>query len=235
MAELFHSPAELYVLTDVVDFSTTGKTVAAARLIMLVQELVKAQVGLIQLRDKQRTDRELILAGQLIAGLTENSSTKFIMNDRADLAVAMGADGVHLGQEDMSIAAARKIFAAERARNPKSRTCLIGVSTHSIEQARAAVADGADYIGVGPVFPSQTKSFKSQVGLELVRAVAAEITTPAFAIGGIDASNVDEIVAAGLRRVAVIGAVSRSDRPDEVVQKLIERLSIESGTVEKSE
>jgi len=138
------------------------------------------------------------------------------MNDRPDLALLAEADGVHVGQEELNVAAARRIVGAGR---------LIGVSTHSLEQARQAATDGADYIGVGPVFPSGTKAFAEFPGLELVRVVARETSLPAFAIGGITFENVGEIVRAGLRRVAVSGAVLNAADPQSAVAALRRRLT----------
>ena len=115
-----------------------------------------------------------------------------IVNDRPDLARLGRADGVHLGQEDLSVKDARAIVGPE---------ALIGVSTHRIEQARQAVLDGANYIGVGPTFPSGTKQFESSPALDFLRAVAAEIRLPAFAIGGITPGNLAEVLAAGIGRV----------------------------------
>ena len=102
---------------------------------------------------------------------------------------------------------------------------FVGVSTHSIEQARKAVIDGADYIGVGPVFESQTKSFDAHVGVELVAAVTSEISLPAFAIGGIDHSNVDQVTQTGCHRIAVSSAVCKADDPASAASELIQKLS----------
>ena len=121
------------------------------------------------------------------------------MNDRADIAVACGADGVHVGQEELSVADARRILGPEK---------LIGVSTHNLDQAQAAVLEGADYIGVGPVFASQTKSFSQHVGPGLVKEICDEVSLPAFAIGGIDLTNADQVAAAGCGRVAVTAVFS---------------------------
>ena len=140
----------------------------------------------------------------------------FVMNDRPDLAVLADADGVHVGQEELSVKDARTIVGADR---------LVGVSTHSIEQARQAVLDGADYIGVGPVFPSGTKQFDRLAGLELVRAVAAEVRLPAFAIGGITADNLPLVREAGLGRVAVSGAVASAADPGAAARRLLALLS----------
>ena len=187
-----------------------------AALIELVTQLVEANVSLVQLREKSLTDRQLVTVGRLIMKVTRGTKTRLIVNDRADLALAAGADGVHLGQEDVTVADARKIMGAAR---------LIGVSTHSIEEARQAVMAGANYIGVGPVFPSSTKSFEMLAGLELVEQVAAEIKLPAFAIGGIDETNIGEVIHAGISRVAISAAVVKAENPAAAACTLAERLA----------
>ncbi len=182
--------ARLYVLLD------GAASVDAFR--RLAEALLAAEVGVIQLREKRLADRELLERARLLAELTRDSQTLFVMNDRPDLAVLAGADGVHVGQDELSVKDARRIL------GPRG---LVGVSTHSLEQARAAVLDGANYIGVGPTFPSGTKQFAGFTGLELLRTVAAEIRLPAFAIGGITLENVGEVLATGIGRVAVSGAI----------------------------
>jgi thiamine-phosphate pyrophosphorylase len=135
------------------------------------------------------------------------------MNDRPDLAVLTDADGVHVGQEELTVRHARRIVGPNR---------LIGVSTHNIEQARKAVEDGADYLGVGPVFSSQTKAFPELAGLEFVRQVAEEIRLPWYAIGGINPENLPELLSAGATRIAISHAVCSSASPGEVLGKLKE-------------
>jgi thiamine-phosphate pyrophosphorylase len=137
------------------------------------------------------------------------------MNDRPDLAVLTDADGVHVGQEELSVRDARRIVGPSR---------LVGVSTHTLEQARQAVLDGADYIGVGPVFPSTTKNFTKLAGLDFVRQVAAEITLPAYAIGGITLENLDQVLECGARRVAVSGVICRADNPSEPATEIQRKL-----------
>ncbi len=170
----------------------------------LVKQLLQAEVDLIQFRDKRLNDCELVEIGLRLTKLTGPTKTRWIMNDRVDLAMASGAAGVHLGQEDLGVADARRIVGA---------AMIIGVSTHDLNQARQAVLDGANYIGVGPVFSSQTKSFESHPGLSLVEQVAQEIQLPAFAIGGINLGNVERVRQAGLERVAVQGGILRTDSP----------------------
>lgn len=204
--------AHLYVLVD-----ACGESSGFEKLKSLVSALVAAEVDLIQLRDKRLSDQELIAAGQLIADLTAKSKTMFVINDRADLCVAAGADGVHLGQSDLSVHQARMLLRPNQ---------FIGVSTHSLDQARQAVIDGADYIGVGPVFESQTKSFDSHVGVKLVSQVAGEVSLPAFAIGGIDASNVGSVVEAGCCRVAVSSAICGAADPEMAAVDLLGKLRL---------
>ena len=170
----------------------------------LSRSLVEAGVHVIQLRDKQLDDRRLLERARLLREVTRGSETLFIMNDRPDLAVLSQADAVHVGQEELSVKDVRTIVGPE---------ALIGVSTHSIEQARQAVLDGANYIGVGPTFSSGTKQFAKFPGLDLLRAVAAEIRLPAFAIGGVTPENLPEILATGITRVAVSGAIAGATDP----------------------
>jgi thiamine-phosphate pyrophosphorylase len=201
--------ARLYVLID-------GRPTVQA-FGELVQTLIAAGVDVLQLRDKQLADRELLDRACLLRNLTAGTKTLFIMNDRPDLAVLSQADGVHVGQEELSVDACRAIVGP---------SALIGVSTHSLEQARQAVLDGANYIGVGPTFPSLTKPFATDAlrGPELLRAVQAEIRLPAFAIGGVDLENVDSVLAAGCPRIAVSGGVLSADDPGMAAHELLARL-----------
>ena len=137
------------------------------------------------------------------------------MNDRPDLAVLAEADGVHIGQDELSVREARRIVGPHR---------LVGVSTHTIEQARQAVLDGADYLGVGPCFATSTKSFNQLAGLDFVRQVAAEITLPWFAIGGISPANITAVRAAGASRVAVSSAICSSPTPGRATIELLDEL-----------
>ena len=178
----------------------------------LAETLIAAGVHAVQLRDKKLNDRELLNRGRRLREITRNSSTLFIMNDRPDLAVLCNADGVHVGQEELSVKDARTIVGPQ---------ALIGVSTHTIEQARHAVLDGANYIGVGPTFPSATKSFPAFAGLEFVSQVAREIQLPAFAIGGITRENVRQVQAAGLNRIAVSASVTAAADPLRAAKELL--------------
>jgi len=138
-----------------------------------------------------------------------------VMNDRPDLAALVEADGVHVGQDELPVRDVRRIV------GPRM---LIGVSTHSLEQARQAVLDGASYIGVGPTFPSRTKAFASFTGLELLREAAAAIRLPAFAIGGITLDRLDDVLATGISRVAVSAAIAQAASPGAAAREFQRRL-----------
>ena len=221
-AETIFAPVSIYVLIDGCQWSKTCPANQSrvlendwrdSQLAKTVQALVDAKIDFIQLRDKSLSDRQLIAAGRVIAELTRDTQTQFIMNDRADIAVACGADGVHVGQDELSVADARRIIGPNK---------LIGVSTHSLDQARAAVLEGADYIGVGPVFASQTKSFSQQVGTALVKTICDEVSLPAFAIGGVDLTNANQVAAAGCGRVAVTAVYANGslDQYGQITQQL---------------
>ncbi len=181
----------------------------------VVRAALAGGAGVIQVREKKMSDRELILYGRLVREWTAAAGALYIMNDRPDLALLTDADGVHVGQDELTVREARRIMGPSR---------LVGVSTHTIEQARQAVLDGADYIGVGPVLPSKTKKFSHLAGLDFVRAVAAEISLPAYAIGGIDAENLDQVLAAGAQRVAVSSMICRAEAPAEATRTLLDKL-----------
>jgi thiamine-phosphate pyrophosphorylase len=184
----------------------------AAAFESIVRSLVEAGVGMLQLRDKRLDDRELVDRARQLRQLTRGTATLCIINDRADIAAAVDADGVHLGQEDLSFKDARSIV------GPRM---LIGVSTHNIGQARAAVLDGANYLGSGPTFASNTKAFDMFAGLDYLREVSSEIRLPTFAIGGIAAGNLADVLATGISRVAVGGAVTAGTDPGCAARELL--------------
>ena len=183
--------ARLYFVTD----ANTSKHA--------LSEAIAGGVDVLQLREKDAPDEEILAAAETFRAVCDEHGALFIVNDRPDLALAAGADGVHVGQDDEPLASVR-----ERV----GRETLIGVSTHSREQLAAALETDADYICVGPVYATPTKPDYPAVGLELVRQAADAVTRPWFAIGGIDGANVTEVAAAGARRVAVVRAIR--DAPD---------------------
>jgi thiamine-phosphate pyrophosphorylase len=181
----------------------------------VIEESLANGVDVIQLREKSLGSQAFLEYARQVRRLTLDANALLIINDRPDIAALCDADGVHLGQEDFSVADARKIIGPDK---------LIGRSTHSLEQAQAAVLDGADYLGVGPVFSSGTKEFSEQAGLEYVRQAAAEIAIPWFAIGGITEENVDQVLEAGAKRIAVCGAICGASEPGYAASRLAQKL-----------
>ncbi|MEE3368785.1 MAG: thiamine phosphate synthase [Planctomycetota bacterium] len=200
--------ARLYVLID------AGRGIDA--MICLAQCLVEAGVHVLQLRDKSLSDERLVVAARELRRVTANQQTLFIVNDRPDIALLSRADGVHVGQEELGVKDVRAVVGPEM---------LVGVSTHSIQQARDAVIEGASYLGCGPTFPSRTKQFSEFAGLEFLEKTGAEIGLPAFAIGGIGPANISRVLATGARRIAVSNAVTTATQPELVVRELLTELN----------
>lgn len=190
---------KLYLVTNSDKFETEDLFLNA------VASALKGGVDIVQLREKNMTANKIMELGKKVKLLCAEYNALFIVNDRVDIAFALNADGVHLGQDDMDVKSAREIL---------GEGAIIGVSTHALEQAQKAVEDGADYIGVGPVFITPTKPGRQSVGLEYVRWVSENIDLPAFAIGGIDLNNVSEVIANGAKRIAVVRAVINSENPE---------------------
>ena len=187
-----------------------------------VTGLLDVGVELFQLRDKTMDDRQLLQRARLVRETIDshdcdgNLSPLMIINDRPDLAVLAAADGVHVGQEELAVADVRAMIGPER---------LIGVSTHSMEQARQAVLDGADYLGCGPTFPTVTKEFHHYPGVEFLSQISHEISLPCFAIGGINRQRLPEVLGSGIRRVAVSSALDEAENPFDEAQQLLQLLS----------
>lgn len=179
-----------------------------------VELVLAAGVDVVQLRDKALEARELLRAAEVVRRRTVEAGALFIVNDRVDLAIAAGADGVHLGQGDLPVALAR----AQLGPAP-----LIGLSTHRFEEFATADPE-ADYLGVGPVFATPTKPGRPAVGLELVNRAAATVERPWFAIGGIDPATVAQVVDAGASRVAVVRALTDAADPSGAARRLVRAL-----------
>ncbi len=176
---------------------------------------------LVQLRDKTAADDDLLAAAARARARCDEHGALFIVNDRPDLAVAAGADGVHVGQDDTPVAKAREVVGHE---------AIVGLSTHSIEQADTGARSGADYIAVGPVHATPTKEGRPAIGLDPVRHAAAHVALPWFAIGGIDADTVGDVVDAGATRAVIVRAIAHAPDPRAVTRAL--RDTLRSGPVE---
>lgn len=170
-----------------------------------LEAAVRGGVDLVQVRERALGDRELLTALERARAVTARLHVPLVVNDRPDLAVLSGADFVHVGQEDLPVAEARRFGVG------------VGLSTHAPREIDAA---DAEYIGVGPVFATPTKVGRAAVGLELVRYAAERARSPWFAIGGIDASNIRDVVGAGARRVAVVRAIGDAEDPERAAAEL---------------
>ena len=198
----------LYAIVDPLD---TG-----ADPIELAVALLAGGARLLQLRLKEAPPRELLRVAEAIRPRARVAGALFLVNDRPDVARAVDADGVHLGQDDLPVAAARRILGPG---------CLIGVSTHDVEQARGAEVAGADYVAIGPVYPTTSKpGALSPRGLELVRAVRGTVSLPLVAIGGITPDNAPAVRAAGADSVAMISALVRAADVAATVRHAIARV-----------
>jgi thiamine-phosphate pyrophosphorylase len=191
--------ARLYLVTG---------AIAADRL----EAALAGGVDLVQLRMKDPADDAAVLReAERIRAACTRAGALFLLNDRPDLVAAAGADGVHVGQEDMPVPQARTLVGPDR---------LVGLSTHTPAQIDAAAAAEVDYIGVGPIHATPTKPGRPAVGLSLVAHAAAHAAHPAFAIGGIAPDTVGPVLAAGARRIAVVRAITEAADPEAVARSL---------------
>lgn len=208
-------------MTDVPRLHVLTDDAAPSAVLALVDRVLAAGAPAIQVRAKGVDDRAWLALATDVAARCRDAGALCIVNDRADIAVAAGADGVHLGADDLPVAAARAVVGPD---------LLVGATARDAEQARAAVADGADYLGVGPVHATQTKQgLPSPIGTEGLAAVTAAVEVPVLAIAGITARRVPAAIGAGAHGVAVTGAVSRVDDPGAAVHDLLAALDQPSG------
>lgn len=200
---------KLYLVTNSDKFRSEDEFLDA------IASALEGGVDVLQFREKNMPARRIIELGKKIKQLCLQYDVTFIVNDRVDIAAILGADGVHLGQDDLDVKSAREILGDK---------CIVGVSTHMPEQALKAVEDGADYIGIGPVFATPTKEGRIPVGLDYVKWVSKNVGIPAFAIGGINEENVNEVIDAGAKRVAVVRAIINADSPQKAAEKFLDKL-----------
>jgi thiamine-phosphate pyrophosphorylase len=200
--------ADLYVVTcEELSEGRSDQDILAAAL--------DAGVRLVQLRDKRAGKRALLAKAEAARRLVDRYDALLILNDHLDVALAVGADGVHLGQDDLPVVAARRV----------APDLVIGASSHSLAQALEAQGQGASYVNLGPIFPTATKeNVPRLLGPEAIAAIAPLLSVPYTCMGGIHAGNVDQVLAAGARIVAVVTAVTRAADPRAAARDLVARI-----------
>ncbi|MBD2105309.1 thiamine phosphate synthase [Leptolyngbya sp. FACHB-261] len=203
--------ARLYLVTSPVDNP-----------LAVVEAALQGGLPLVQYRHKTADDEVRLPLAQHLAQLCRQYGALFIVNDRVDLALAVDADGVHLGQQDMPVAIARQLLGPNR---------IIGQSTTNPSEMAKAIESGADYIGVGPIYETPTKVGKAATGLDYARYAAAKAPLPWYAIGGIDATNLPDVLAAGAERVAVVRAIMSAANPTEATRALLAQLTLNASPV----
>ncbi len=199
----------LYMVTD-------SKLARGRSHLEVAQAAIRGGATVIQLRDKEATTRQLVETGRLLRDLTREKGVTFIVNDRVDVALAVEADGVHLGVDDMPVSIARRLMGPE---------AIIGFSPETVEQARQAEAEGADYLGVGAVFGTGTKPDAGPpIGVEGLREMVQAVSIPVVAIGGVTADNAASCIRAGAAGVAVVSAVVAAEDVEAAARQLREQI-----------
>ncbi len=199
--------AMLYVIVD--------PSIMKMNLGEAVEKIIRGGADILQLRYKGEDVKEFLRTARLIRNLTDGRKTLFIVNDKPDIARLINADGVHLGEKDLPPEEARKLLPSGK---------IVGSTAHSLEEARKAEAAGADYIGLGTIFPTRTKKGTSPRGVEFIREVLPNISVPVFVLGGITLDNLRKVIQAGATRVAVASSIVASENPEETTRLFKEAL-----------
>lgn len=194
----------LYLVTD-------RDLLGSKDLAATVEEAIRGGVTLVQLREKNVSTLDFYQIALVIKGITQKHGIPFIVNDRVDIALAVDADGAHIGQEDMPLSVARKLLGSSK---------IIGVSVATLEQAVAAQYEGADYLGIGAVFPTMTKDDADTVSLEELRQIKSGVTLPIVGIGGINKGNIRNVMLTGVDGAAVVSAIIACSDPYEAASNL---------------
>lgn len=202
-------PFSLYLITD--RTQTNGRALGT-----VVRQALEGGVRVVQLREKDLSGRDLFGMARELRHITQEYGAQLVINDRLDIALAVGADGVHLGAGSLPVAETRRILGPER---------LIGYSAHAVSEARQAEADGADFVTFGPVYPTPSKAaYGAPVGVELLAEATSSLTIPVFALGGVKKTSIAELLTAGARGIALISAIIAAPDPRAAAATLLETL-----------
>jgi thiamine-phosphate pyrophosphorylase len=203
------------MIKDVIDYSlylvTDRELLGGKDLVTTVEQAILGGVTMVQIREKNLSTLNFFQCALLLKAITEKYNVPFIVNDRLDIALAVEADGLHIGQDDMPLSAARKLLGPDK---------IIGVSVSTVEQALLAQAGSADYVGVGAVFPTATKTNANSVSLQSLEDIKRKITIPVVAIGGINENNISNVMATGIAGAAVVSAIVATPDPYASATKL---------------
>lgn len=191
-------------------YAVVDKDLSADRILKITKQTLLAGADIIQLRDKSGSVREVLKTAKALKRIAKKYNVPFIINDRLDVAVAIDADGLHVGQGDIDIVLARKLMGKGK---------LIGVSATNIEEAKKAKLRGADYLGIGPIFATPIKDTAKPKGLKLPHGIK-KLNTPFFSIGGIDCKNIYKLTKSGFKNVAVIRAICTVKNPYIATRRL---------------
>lgn len=198
---------QIMLLYAVTDRSWVGKQ----SLCQQVEEAIKGGVTCVQLREKSMEYACFLREAESIRSLCHQYNVPFIVNDNPDIAVACGADGVHVGQEDLNV---------KEVRQQIGNDMILGVSVHNVKEARDAVDNGADYLGLGAVFPTNTKNKASVMSMETLRSICNDVKIPVVAIGGINEKNIEKLSGSGIDGVAMVSAIFSADDIENTCRKL---------------
>lgn len=181
----------------------------------MLKAILDSGIGMVQLREKSMTKRAIFELARQYREITSTHNVIFIVNDHLDIALAVGADGVHLGQDDLPCTAARSL----------SPDLIIGVSTHNLSEARLAQAAGASYVNIGPIFKTQTKSLPiPPVGIPALKDVNTNINIPITTMGGIKEENLQHVLEAGARRIAMVTEITQAENPGAIARRLHQKI-----------
>jgi thiamine-phosphate pyrophosphorylase len=196
--------------------------VADADVSRVATSMISGGVDVLQLRAKQRSISDMTEVAHELRGITREHRLPLVINDHPEIARECGADGVHVGQHDLAVSAAKEAAGAD---------CFVGRSTHSVEQAIKAADEGADYIGFGPLFATPTKPDYAPIGVADIRDVHARVKIPIFCIGGIKLNNLRDVIAAGARRVVIVSGLLQAPDVAEYARSAKQLLSREAAAI----
>ena len=198
---------KLYFITDSTNYNEE-------EFLFRVEEALKGGATLLQLREKEKTTREYIELAEKVHSITKKYNVPLIIDDRVDVALAIDAEGVHVGQSDMPVCIARKLMGEDK---------IVGATTKTVPQAKEAFEQGADYLGVGAIYPTTTKVKTVLTSVDTLKEICESVPIPANAIGGLNNDNIDILKGIPIAGICVVSAIMKADNPNQATAELKER------------